>query len=364
MADNGKRRRRTILIGGLAVLTALVSLKWCTNDQPEDTVQPTVQPERNTESADTLRADTLSGFQEDSPSLDAPRHRIAGRRNRRNKVPVQTHETAEGTTASPATPSPAPTPERQEKSIVSPTSETAPDNRQETVSPTASRYTFPRVHSFRAGVRAGAGYSRISGLGNILESYDIRPQFTMEEKGRIVPRFGIFGTWQYSRIGAELGVDYTRLSSKVTEHKIPQDVTETTSFHYDFIMPQLLLRLYATPKFYMGAGIGAAIPFGSRNVDFTDDRGGVVYGQKAERTQDHLRETLKARVHLMPVIKIGYADPKSGLEAALEYSFGTNDLLRTRENDYGYQERTNSAQYVGVTVGYSLPLNKKGEKGK
>ena len=182
--------------------------------------------------------------------------------------------------------------------------------------------------------------------------------FTMEERGGVVPRIGIFGTWQYRRLGAELGMDYMRFSSKITEHKLPQDVTETTKFHYDFFTPQLMFRFYAFPKFYMGAGISAAIPFGSRHIDFSNDRNGQVYRQQAERTQDHLRETLKARVLFMPTLKLGYVDPRSGLEAGVEYGFGLNDLLRTRPNDYSYQERMNNVQYFNLTIGYSLPLHR------
>lgn len=237
--------------------------------------------------------------------------------------------------------------------------ETTTSSTEATGSPTGPRHSFCHRHLFRLGLRAGAGYSKITGLGSIVESYNVRPTFTMEEKGGIVPRIGIFGTWQYRRLGAELGVDYMRFSSKITEHKLPQDVTETTKFHYDFLTPQLMFRFYAFPKFYMGAGISAAVPFGSRHIDFSNDRNGQVYRQQAERTQDHLRESLKARVLFMPSVKIGFADPRSGLEAGIEYDFGLNDLLRTRPNDYSYQERKNNVQYVSFTIGYSLPLNKK-----
>lgn len=237
--------------------------------------------------------------------------------------------------------------------------ETTTSGTEATGSPTGPRHSFCHRHLFRLGLRAGAGYSKITGLGSIVESYDVRPTFTMEERGVVVPRIGIFGTWQYRRLGAELGVDYMRFSSKITEHKLPQDVTETTKFHYDFLTPQLMFRFYAFPKFYMGAGISAAIPFGSRHIDFSNDRNGQVYRQQAERTQDHLRESLKARVLFMPSVKIGFADPRSGLEAGIEYGFGLNDLLRTRPNDYSYQERKNNVQYVSFTIGYSLPLNKK-----
>ena len=220
------------------------------------------------------------------------------------------------------------------------------------------RYSFPYKHLFRVGLRTGTGYSKITGLSSIIENYDIRPTFTMSERGGVNPRIGIFGTWQYRRLGAELGIDYTRILSKLTEHKIPENVTETTRFHYNFITPQVLLRFYAFPKFYMGAGISAAIPFGSRNIDFTNDRIGEVYRQQAERTQDHLRESVKARVVFIPTIKIGYVDIKNGLEAGLEYGFGFNDMLRTSANDYGYQERMNNLQTVSLTIGYSLPLGK------
>ena len=230
------------------------------------------------------------------------------------------------------------------------------ENPKET--PSMRTYSFPHHHLFRIGLRVGVGYSSISGLSSIIENYDIRPTFTMNERGGVNPRIGVFGTWQYRRLGAELSIDYTRLSSKLTEYKKPENITETTRFHYNFITPQILLRFYAFPKFYMGAGISAAIPFGSRNIDFTNDRIGEVYRQQAERTQDHLRESVKARVTFIPTIKIGYVDIKNGLEAGLEYGFGFNDILRTSANDYGYQERMNNLQTVSLTIGYSLPLGK------
>ena len=234
---------------------------------------------------------------------------------------------------------------------------TSPSNTERNLS-NAQRYSYPYKHLFRIGLRTGIGYSKITELSSIIENHDVRPAFTMSERGSINPRIGIFGTWQYRRLGAELGIDYIRVLSKLTEYKKPENITETTRFHYNFIAPQVLFRFYAFPKFYMGAGISAAIPFGSRNIDFTNDRIGEVYRQQAERTQDHLRESVKARVAFVPAIKIGYVDIKNGLEAGLEYGFGFNDMLRTCANDYGYQERTNNLQTVSLTIGYSLPLGK------
>ena len=398
MKDKSNIRKRYILAGIFLGIATLLGIERCVNDEPE--------PGRSIEQKTADQAPSQSTTPPVSSSLDKTNvQKDSGRSDciynklgnvprdftsintRRIKKSSMTRKTANGKHSS------------SEQAILSPSLSTdlsslndrtasikhetgEPDNEpsnlktgehifdnsmnsQPTIveenpkdTPSLITYSFPRHHLFRIGLRAGIGYSSITGLSSIIENYDIRPTFTMSERGGISPRIGIFGTWQYRRLGAELNIDYTRLSSKLTEHKIPENVIETTRFHYNFITPQVLLRFYAFPKFYMGAGISAAIPFGSRNIDFTNDRIGEVYRQQAERTQDHLRESVKARVAFIPTIKIGYVDVKNGLEAGLEYGFGFNDMLRTSANDYGYQERMNNLQTVSLTIGYSLPLGK------
>ena len=398
MKDKRNRKKRYILAGIFLGIAALLGIERCVNDDPE--------AEQRIEQKKADKAPSQSTTPHVSSSLDktkvqkesgrsdcvynklgnVPLH-ATGIKVRRSKMSSMPSEIANGkhfssgrTILSPSLstdvsslndktasikqetkePDNEPTNQKTGEHVLdnSMTSQpsTVQDNHNEI--PSMRTYSFSHHHLFRIGLRAGVGYSCISGLSSIIENYDIRPTFTMSERGGISPRIGVFGTWQYRRLGAELGIDYTRILSKLTEHKIPENVTETTRFHYNFITPQVLLRFYAFPKFYMGAGISAAIPFGSRNIDFTNDRVGEVYRQQAERTQDHLRESVKARVAFIPTIKIGYVDVKNGLEAGLEYGFGFNDMLRTSANDYGYQERMNNLQTVSLTIGYSLPLGK------
>ena len=398
MKDKSNRRKRYILAGIFLGRAALLGIERCVNDEPE--------PEQSIEQKTADKAPSLSttppvsfsldktNVQKDSGRSDCvynklgnvPRN-VTSINTRRIKKSSRTRKTANGKHSSSEQPILSPSlstdvSSLNDKTAIRKHEMSEPDNEptnlktgehvldnsmnsQPTIveeipkdTPSLITYSFPPHHLFRIGLRAGVGYSSISGLSSIIENYDIRPTFTMNERGGISPRIGVFGTWQYRRLGAELNIDYTRLSSKLTEYKKPENVTETTRFHYNFITPQALLRFYAFPKFYMGAGISAAIPFGSRNIDFTNDRIGEVYRQQAERTQDHLRESVKARVAFIPTIKIGYVDVKSGLEAGLEYGFGFNDMLRTCANDYGYQERANNLQTVSLTIGYSLPLGK------
>lgn len=379
MKDKSNRKKRYILAGIFLGIAALLGIERCVNDEPES--------EQSIEQKTADKVPSLSTTPPVSFSLDKTNvqkgsgrsdcvynklenvsrnvTRINARRNKKSSMPREItngkHSSSEQAILSPSLSTGV-------SSVNDKTGEYVLDNSMNSQpsivqenpkeTPSMRTYSFPHHHLFRIGLRAGVGYSSISGLSSIIENYDIRPTFTMNERGGINPRIGVFGTWQYRRLGAELSIDYTRLSSKLTEYKKPENITETTRFHYNFITPQILLRFYAFPKFYMGAGISAAIPFGSRNIDFTNDRIGEVYRQQAERTQDHLRESVKARVTFIPTIKIGYVDIKNGLEAGLEYGFGFNDVLRTSANDYGYQERMNNLQTVSLTIGYSLPLGK------
>ena len=379
MKDKSNRKKRYILAGIFLGIAALLGIERCVNDEPES--------EQSIEQKTADKAPSLSttppvsssfdktNVQKDSGRSDCVYNklenvsrnvtRINARRNKKSSMPREItngkHSSSEQAILSPSLSTGV-------SSVNDKTGEYVLDNSMNSQpsvvqenpkeTPSMRTYSFPHHHLFRIGLRVGVGYSSISGLSSIIENYDIRPTFTMNERGGVNPRIGVFGTWQYRRLGAELSIDYTRLSSKLTEYKKPENITETTRFHYNFITPQILLRFYAFPKFYMGTGISAAIPFGSRNIDFTNDRIGEVYRQQAERTQDHLRESVKARVAFIPTIKIGYVDVKNGLEAGLEYGFGFNDILRTSANDYGYQERMNNLQTVSLTIGYSLPLGK------
>lgn len=355
MKDKSNRKKRYILAGIFLGIAALLGIERCVNDEPES--------EQSIEQKTADKAPSLSATPPVSSSLDKTNvqkdsgrsdcvYNKLGNSSVNDKTASTKHEKKE--------PDNEPTNQKTGEYVLDNSMNNQPSIVQENLKETPSMrtYSFPHHHLFRIGLRAGVGYSSISGLSSIIENYDIRPTFTMNERGGVNPRIGVFGTWQYLRLGAELSIDYTRLSSKLTEYKKPENITETTRFHYNFITPQILLRFYAFPKFYMGAGISAAIPFGSRNIDFTNDRIGEVYRQQAERTQDHLRESVKARVTFIPTIKIGYVDIKNGLEAGLEYGFGFNDVLRTSANDYGYQERMNNLQTVSLTIGYSLPLGK------
>ena len=215
----------------------------------------------------------------------------------------------------------------------------------------AFRPSFKKSH-FRFGPRLGIGYTSITRLGGILESYSVRPNFDMIEKGHLVPRIGLFGEWRYKRIGVELGADYTMFNTTLKKTTPLTGLVESYKFRYDILYTQLLGNVYLTPYMYMGAGVSVAFPFVSRNIDYTTNRNNF-YQQVDALTRQHLRSSLDRKVQFMPTIKAGYQFV-NGLELSLEYSYGISDFIETLANDYGYNERHNNTHFVSFTVGYDI----------
>ena len=179
----------------------------------------------------------------------------------------------------------------------------------------------------------------------------------MEEKGALVPSIGVFALWRHDRLGVELAADYTWLSSTLKEHKQIGNIDEKTVFRYHVIMPQVAARLYLMSDLYMGVGVGMSIPLNPGGIDFSSNRA-AMFASVDELTQEHLRETLRARLHVMPLLKIGYSSFKNGIEASLQYGYGFMDLIKTNENPYGYHKATNNSHLLLLTVGYTIPLTK------
>ena len=99
------------------------------------------------------------------------------------------------------------------------------------------------------------------------------------------------------------------------------------------------------------------IPLNPGGNDFSSNRA-ALYVSVDKLTQEHLRETFRARLHVMPLLKIGYSSFKNGIEASLQYGYGFMDLIKTNENPYGYHKATNNSHLLLLTVGYTIPLNK------
>ena len=357
MGNSTSNTRRNVIRGIVAliiILIILLCLRLCKHDKEE------VPIPRPTPSAsipqDTIKQDTATI----SPVSTKAWQKVSKPKRKRKVIAASVFQPAEKVVVADKKEEPAvvqKTP--KEQPIIEPESDDVVIDTAETIREPKPKRIFSHKHYYqtRIGIRAGMGYSVIGNLGALVEDGAIRPRYTMEESGALVPSIGVFALWRHDRLGVELAADYTWLSSTLKEHKQIGNIDEKTIFRYYVIMPQVAARLYLLSDLYMGVGVGMSIPLNPGGIDFSSNRT-AMFASVDELTREHLRETLRARLHVMPLLKIGYSSFKNGIEASLQYGYGFMDLIKTNENPYGYHKATNNSHLLLLTVGYTIPLTK------
>ena len=354
MGNSTPNTRRNVIRGIVAliiILIILLCLRLCKHDKEEvPTPQPT--PSASTPQ-DTIKQDTTTI----SPVSTKAWQKVSKPKRKRKVIAASVLQPAKEVAVQEKKETPQEQPKQQ--AIIEPEPDDIVIDTAKTIREPNPKRVFSHKHYYqtRIGIRVGVGYSVIGNLGALVEDGAIRPRYTMEESGALVPSIGVFALWRHDRLGVELAADYTWLSSTLKEHKQIGNIDEKTVFRYHVIMPQVAARLYLLSDLYMGVGVGMSIPLNPGGIDFSSNRA-AMFASVDELTREHLRETLRARLHVMPLLKIGYSSFKNGIEASLQYGYGFMDLIKTNENPYGYHKATNNSHLLLLTVGYTIPLTK------
>ena len=351
MGNSTPNTRRNVIRGIVAliiILIILLCLRLCKHDK-EEVLTPQPTPSASIPQ-DTIKQDTTTVFPKTWQKVSKPKRK-------RKVIAASVLQPAKEVAAQEKKETPQEQPKQQ--AIIEPEPDDIVIDTAETIREPKPKRVFSHKHYYqtRIGIRVGVGYSVIGNLGALVEDGAIRPRYTMEENGALVPSIGVFALWRHDRLGVELAADYTWLSSTLKEHKQIGNIDEKTVFRYHVIMPQVAARLYLLSDLYMGAGVGMSIPLNPGGIDFSSNRT-AMFASVDELTREHLRETLRARLHVMPLLKIGYSSFKNGIEASLQYGYGFMDLIKTNENPYGYHKATNNSHLLLLTVGYTIPLTK------
>ena len=351
MGNSTSNTRRNVIRGIVAliiILIILLCLLLCKHDKEE---VPTPQPPPSASTPqDTIKQDTTTVFPKTWQKVSKPKRK-------RKVIATSVLQPAKEVAVQEKKKTPQEQPKQQ--AIIEPEPDDIVIDTAETIREPKPKRVFSHKHYYqtRIGIRVGVGYSVIGNLGALVEDGAIRPRYTMEESGALVPSIGVFALWRHDRLGVELAADYTWLSSTLKEHRQIGNIDEKTIFRYHVIMPQVAARLYLLSDLYMGVGVGMSIPLNPGGIDFSSNRT-AMFASVDELTREHLRETLRARLHVMPLLKIGYSSFKNGIEASLQYGYGFMDLIKTNENPYGYHKATNNSHLLLLTVGYTIPLTK------
>lgn len=189
MGNSTSNTRRNVIRGIVAliiILIILLCLRLCKHDKEEvPTPQPT--PSASTPQ-DTIKQDTTTI----SPVSTKAWQKVSKPKKKRKVIAVSVLQPAKEV----AVPEKKETPQEQPKqqAIIEPEPDDIVTDTAETIREPKPKRVFSHKHYYqtRIGIRAGMGYSVIGNLGALVEDGAIRPRYTMEEKGALVPSIGVF----------------------------------------------------------------------------------------------------------------------------------------------------------------------------
>ena len=189
MGNSTSNTRRNVIRGIVAliiILIILLCLRLCKHDKEEvPTPQPT--PSASTPQ-DTIKQDTTTVFPKAWQKVSKPKRK-------RKVIAASVLQPAKEVAVQEKKETPQEQPKQQ--AIIEPEPDDIVIDMAETIREPKPKRVFSHKHYYqtRIGIRVGVGYSVIGNLGALVEDGAIRPRYTMEENGTLVPSIGVFALY-------------------------------------------------------------------------------------------------------------------------------------------------------------------------
>ena len=186
MGNSTSNTRRNVIRGIVAliiILFILLCLRLCKHDKEE---VPTPQPTPSVSTPqDTIKQDTTTVFPKAWQKVSKPKRK-------RKVIAASVLQPAKEVAVQEKKETPQEQPKQQ--AFIEPEPDDIVIDTVETIREPKPKRIFSHKHYYqtRIGIRAGVGYSVIDNLGALVEDGAIRPRYTMEESGALVPLIGVF----------------------------------------------------------------------------------------------------------------------------------------------------------------------------
>lgn len=202
------------------------------------------------------------------------------------------------------------------------------------------------------GFHVGAGVSSIDNISGMLESGDVRPDYSWKKKNDILPVADLYAEYMRGRIGIIGEVGYYTQGKKLTKNSVRE--TEKYTFLYHYASLGIYMRMYCYKGFYIGFGGRYSINMSPRSIQYETSKFSS-YRFYANQTQTHLRETFSGKSEISPGVLVG-CEFRNGLLLEAAYHFGAKDMISTGTNKYGYTERKNTTNIFEFKIGYIITI--------
>ncbi len=224
----------------------------------------------------------------------------------------------------------------------------------------ATHGAYAQYSDFAIGFKAGAAYSNISNMENMLipEDYFEASAYSFTTKGVYGAVVGVFVHFRVpgTFFAMQPEVTYSMQGATVS-------YSDINSFGYDLIFNYHYVNVALLFKGQLyGVSLRAAPRMGfvvnPEAITYTSNS--HAYGSDQD-IQQGLRNVLKGRIDFSIGAGLAY-EFKFGLGIEAMYYFGISDVVETLYNSYNFIENSNRSSSAQLTVAYTLPLKTEEKK--
>lgn len=207
----------------------------------------------------------------------------------------------------------------------------------------------------QVGIKAGAGFTKITDLSKVLVSESYYTGYTFENSGLWGFTGGIYINY---KLGESISAIYSEISYAQVGNKL--HYSDIDGLIYDFILKYNYLNLELWYKVYLlqglSVGLGPRIGFNLTPGDlFYTSNGELLYGPDI-RIQQQMRDVLKGRTNFSLGVSLGY-EFSNGISIDARFYYGVSDVMETEVNNFHFIENTNASRVLQITLGYAIPYN-------
>ena len=212
------------------------------------------------------------------------------------------------------------------------------------------------------GVKAGAIFSKISGIGDMLVSEGFYSGYSFTDDFRPSVSANIFFSYSIPRtpVGLEARISYDGVNSR-TNYSDIEGFSYTLSTKFQTLGSSAHIKGYTYKGLYASVGIGYGWCLGSNNFRYSSNSSEIDWGEASvptdDETADEIAESFSCNGLVYLPLAVGY-EFSSGLNIEAFYRRGLNDVISTLTNRHDFGEADNKLNSFGILVGWDFAMDK------
>jgi len=212
------------------------------------------------------------------------------------------------------------------------------------------------------GFFAGANYSSLSNLPDVIVPNGIYEGYNLTEKAKFGGTGGLLINWKYpyAKFSLQTEISYSGQSTDLNYDDI-KGLEYKIHFGFNYLNIGGQFKYYPMEGFYIGAGPYVGLNLTSDNISYSSNSQELfansgAYFEPDATVEKVLKESLTGKNHFYLMFSVGY-EFSSNLSIGARYALGLTDALATEENGHRFSENKNISNSLSLIIGYSFDFD-------